>query len=92
MRQKRILQYNPNKENEKNRVTAILEENIKSLYISGKLFNPLNDYMKGRIDKNLLDICKQISNILFGTVTMSDVLSASVKFIVQMICAYLNSK
>jgi len=37
--------------------------------------NTLNDYMKGRIDKNILDICKQISNILFGTVSMSEGLS-----------------
>lgn len=75
LRQKRILQYDPNMLNEKQRVVGILGENIKSLFVAGKLFNPLKDYMKGRIDKNILDICKQISNILFGTVSMSEGLS-----------------
>lgn len=75
LRQKRILQYDPNMSNEKQRVVGILGENIKSLFVGGKLFNPLNDYMKGRIDKNILDICKQISNILFETVSISEGLS-----------------
>jgi hypothetical protein len=49
-----------------------MEKNIKSLFAKGMLFNPLNDYMKGRIDRNLLEICKQLSNILFGTISMSE--------------------
>lgn len=72
LRQKRILAYNPELPDEKKRVTAILEFNIKVLFSEGKLFNPLNDYMKGRIDRSLLDVCKQLSNMIFGTVSMSE--------------------
>ncbi len=73
LRQKRVTAFNPqNGKSEERRISDILTLNIKDLFISGKLFNPLNDYMKGRIDKNLLDICKQISNMLFGTVSMNE--------------------
>jgi len=73
LRQKRITVFEPEKgKAEEKRISQILMVNIKNLFVAGKLFNPLNDYMKGRIDKNLLDICKQLSNMLFGTVSMSD--------------------
>ena len=75
LRQKRILVYDPLKEGEKRRVTNILIDNIKSLYTSGKLFNPLTDYMKGKIDATFLDISKGLSNLLFETVSMSEGLS-----------------
>ena len=81
LRQKRILAYNPDKSDERNRVVAILEKNINSLFVKGMLFNPLNDYMKGRIDRNLLEICKQLSNMLFGTVSMSEGLSHTNDFL-----------
>ena len=84
LRQKRVTSFNPEKgKTEERRISDILTLNIKDLFIAGKLFNPLSDYMKGRIDKNLLDICKQISNMLFGTVSMSDGLS-HVKDFLQM--------
>ena len=81
LRQKRIMTYNPENPDEKKRVTAILEDNIKALFAGGKLFNPLNDYMKGRIDKNLLEVCKQLSNILYGTASMSDGLARTKDFL-----------
>lgn len=81
LRQKRVLAYNPENPDEKKRVTAILEDNIKALFAGGKLFNPLNDYMKGRIDKNLLEVCKQLSNILYGTASMSDGLARTKDFL-----------
>lgn len=42
------------------------------IYVDGKLFNPLNDYMKGRIDHSILSIAKQMANLVFGTITMSE--------------------
>ena len=58
LRQKRITIFDPSNPKEKKRISEILKQNIKDLFIEGKLFNPLNDYMKGRIDKNILDIAK----------------------------------
>lgn len=75
LRQKRITPYNPNKEREKDRISIILSENIKNLYVNGKLFNPLNDYVKGKIDRMLLEILKPFANILYGTISMSEGLS-----------------
>lgn len=72
LRQKRITVFNPENAKEENRITDILKQNIEDLFIEGKLFNPLDDYMKGRIDKNILDIAKQISNLMFGTYTLSE--------------------
>ena len=72
LRQKRITVFNPENSKEENRITTILKQNIEDLFIEGKLFNPLDDYMKGRIDKNILDIAKQISNLMFGTYTLSE--------------------
>ena len=40
IRQKRILAYNPLKENEDKRVISIINDNIISLYSQGKLSNP----------------------------------------------------
>ena len=37
--------------------------------------NPLRDHMKGRIDYCVLEILKQISCVLFNTITMSDALA-----------------
>ena len=56
LRQKRITPYNPQAPNEKERLVKILSSNIQKLFVKGKLFNPLNDYMKGKIDK--LDFIK----------------------------------
>lgn len=81
LRQKRVLSYNSNNDNEKARIVSILKDNIKSLFIAGKLFNPLNDYMKARIDKTFLDVCKQLSNILLGTITMSEGLRNTKSFL-----------
>lgn len=73
LRQKRVTAFNPQKgKSEEKRISDILTLNIKNLLVAGKLYNHLNDYMKGRIDKSLLDICKQTSNMLFGTVSMSE--------------------
>ncbi len=72
LRQKRITAFNPEDAKDEKRITDILKQNIEELFVAGKLFNPLNDYMKGRIDKNILDVAKQIANLMFGTYTLSE--------------------
>lgn len=75
LRQKRITPYSPESADEKKRIARILADNIQDLYVHGKLFNPLNDYMKGKIDKAFLDIGKPLANLMFGTFSMSEGLS-----------------
>ena len=72
IRQKRVTVFDPCSENEVERITQILADNIQDLYVDGKLFNPLNDYMKGRIDRSILNIAKQMANLVFGNMTMSE--------------------
>lgn len=72
IRQKRVLAYNPFVESEEKKIVSILNENILALYSQGKLANPLNDYMKGKIDKCILDINIKLSNLLFQTVSLSE--------------------
>lgn len=72
IRQKRVLAYNSFEESEEKKIVSILNENILALYSQGKLANPLNDYMKGKIDKCILDISKKMSNLIFETVSMSE--------------------
>lgn len=72
IRQKRVLAYNPFEEGEEKKIISILNENILSLYSQGKLANPLNDYMKGKVDKCILDIGKKLSNLIFETVSLSE--------------------
>lgn len=81
IRQKRILAYNPLKENEDKRVISIINDNIISLYSQGKLSNPLVDYMKSKIDKCFLDISKKLSNLLFDTYTLSSGLADTSKLL-----------
>ena len=81
LRQKRVMTYDSKDNTEKKHIISALRENIKSLFVSGKLFNPLNDYMKARIDKNLLEVSKQFSNILFNSVSMSDGLANTINFL-----------
>lgn len=81
LRQKRITAFNPSEANENKRIANILTLNIKDLYVQGKLFNPLNDYMKGKIDKAFLDIGKQLANLMFGTYSLSEGLSHMQEFL-----------
>ena len=81
IRQKRVLAYNPRVEGEEKKIVSILNENILALYSQGKLANPLNDYMKGKIDKCILDISIKLSNLLFQTVSLSDGLSDTNKLL-----------
>ena len=75
LRQKRITVFDPEAPNEKRRIAGVLAVNIKDLFVQGKLFNPLNDYMKGKIDKAFLAVGKQLANLMFETYTLSEGLS-----------------
>lgn len=46
--------------------------NISDLYVKGQLFNPLNDYMKGKIDRSILGIVKPMANLVYGTISLSE--------------------
>ncbi len=53
-------------------LTNYIAGTIKLLHASGFLFNPLIDYQKSRIDRNILTCAKSISNMVFGTISMSE--------------------
>ena len=72
IRQKRVTPFNPSDDNEADRIAKILAANIQDLYMQGKMFNPLNDYMKGRIDRSMLNLAKRMANLVFGTISMSE--------------------
>lgn len=72
IRQKRVTPFNPSDDNEADRIAKILAANIQDLYVQGKMFNPLNDYMKGRIDRSMLNLAKRMANLVFGTISMSE--------------------
>lgn len=71
---RRIFCYNSDKANEKEEVSRALAVGIKEMMSKGLVGNPLRDHMKGRIDYCILEILKQISCILYNTITMSDAL------------------
>ena len=71
---RRIFCYNSDKVNEKEEVSMALAVGIKEMMSKGLVGNPLRDHMKGRIDYCILEILKQISCILYNTITMSDAL------------------
>ena len=72
LRQKRVTPFYPDRKNEISRVSKILGVNIADLYVKGQLFNPLNDYIKGKIDRSILGIVKPMANLVFGTITLSE--------------------
>lgn len=72
LRQKRVTPFYPNRENELSRVSKILGASIADLYVKGQLFNPLNDYIKGKIDRCILGIAKPMANLVFGTTSLSE--------------------
>ena len=75
LRHRRILFYNSSGMNAKKNLTQEISKAIILLHSKGLLFNPLRDYMKGKIDYCLLEILKQINCLVYNTVTMSDALS-----------------
>lgn len=72
---RRIFCYNSDNKNEKEEVSKALSVGIKEMIAKGLISNPLRDHMKGRIDYCILEILKQISCVLFNTITMSDALA-----------------
>ncbi len=72
LRQKRVTPFYPGRKNEISRVSKILGANIADLYVKGQLFNPLNDYIKGKTDRSILGIVKPMANLVYGTVSLSE--------------------
>ncbi|HEX9058820.1 MAG TPA: hypothetical protein VF941_01430, partial [Clostridia bacterium] len=72
---RRIFHYNSDTKNEKQSVAKGLSEAIKLMYSRGLLFNPLKDYMKGKIDYGILSILKQINCMVYRTITMTEALA-----------------
>lgn len=72
---RRIFQYNSDNKDEKANIVEGLSASIKLMHSKGLLYNPLKDYMKGKIDYCLLGILKQVSCMIYGTVSMSDALA-----------------
>lgn len=72
LRQKRVTPFYPDRRNELSRVSKILGANIADLYVKGQLFNPLNDYIKGKIDRSILGIVKPMANLVYGNITLSE--------------------
>lgn len=71
----RITMFDPNDNNDLKRIEGIITLNIKSLQLKGKLFETVHDYMKMRIDGNMLNILKKSGNIFFKGTTMSEGIS-----------------
>ena len=72
LRQKRMTPFYPDRKNELSRVSKILRTNIADLYVKGQLFNPLNDYMKGKVDSAILNVVKPMANLVYGTISLSE--------------------
>lgn len=71
---KRILQYNSDSKDAKKNVTDAVINAITLIWSKGLLYNPLKDYLKGKIDYCFLEIIKQIACLSLGTISMSDAL------------------
>lgn len=69
---RRILVYDSDKANEKHRVSEIIFKNISEMFSKGVLFNPLRDYVKGKIDYCFLEVLKHINTIVYDTYSMTD--------------------
>lgn len=69
---KRILCYNSDNTNEKDKVSEIIYKNVSEMFSKGILFNPLKDHVKGKVDYCLLEILKHISVILYDISSMSE--------------------
>lgn len=59
----RVTPYNPNSEGEKKRLANIISVNINDLFRNGKLYNPIEDHLKKKIDYIFLQIARNIINI-----------------------------
>lgn len=59
----RVTVYNPDVIDEKKKVAEIINCNINDLFKSGKLYNPIEDHLKKKIDYIFLQIAKNIINI-----------------------------
>ncbi|MEK5260934.1 hypothetical protein MKY75_17170 [Paenibacillus sp. FSL L8-0663] len=88
---KRILFYNSDELNEKEKVSKIISQSISEIHSKGILFNPIKDHIKGKVDFCLLEILKHMTSFVYGTVSMSESL-AKVTEILNLTESTLNEK
>jgi len=73
LRQKRIVTFGAS--DNKQKVANAIATTLRQLYGRGLLFHPIKDHIKGKIDYCVLEIIKQLSCLIFGTITMTDALA-----------------
>ena len=59
----RVTPYSPDGINEKSRIAGIISESINSLFRQGRLYNPIEDHIKKKIDYIVLQIARNIIGI-----------------------------
>lgn len=59
----RVTPYTPDGSNEKKRLSEIISVNINELFRKGKLYNPIEDHIKKKIDYIVLKIARNIISI-----------------------------
>ena len=59
----RVTPYSPSSEGEKKRIANIIFININDLLRKGKLYNPIEDHLKKKVDYIVLQIARNIINI-----------------------------
>jgi len=60
----RITSFDSNNNGEVNRISSIIHLNINSSFVNGQLFNPIEDHVKKKIDYIVINIVRNIVNIL----------------------------
>lgn len=59
----RVTPYKPDSLGEKKRISEIISININDLFRKGKLYNPIEDHLKKKIDYIFLQIARNLINI-----------------------------
>lgn len=59
----RVTAYSPNLKGEKQRLSKIIISNIHNLFKKGKLYNPIEDHIKKKVDYMVLKITRNLINI-----------------------------
>ncbi len=59
----RVTPYSPGSSGEKDKLAEIISLNVNNLFRKGKLYNPIEDHLKEKIDHIVLQIARNIVNI-----------------------------
>lgn len=68
----RITLFDPECKDDANRIADIIKANISALFFSGEIYDNVDDYMKMKIDKCMLNVLKKASNVLGQGISMSE--------------------